>query len=128
MSVQNMHLMTTSLEQVGGYWSSFNWCRSARDSHGRFVVSWNTRKKIKPTFDNLFSYLFYARIEKIFKKLKSDEVFLSWQQDRTANLAHTEVLFCLGLICSQKTILGQLFLGWKKSFFFFFSTCADSKK
>lgn len=32
MSVQNMHLMTTSLEQVGGYWSSFNWCKSARDS------------------------------------------------------------------------------------------------
>ena len=32
MSVQNMHLMTTSLERVGGYWSSLNWCRYARDS------------------------------------------------------------------------------------------------
>ena len=32
MSVQNMHLMTTTLDRVGGYWSSLNWCRLARDS------------------------------------------------------------------------------------------------
>ena len=32
MSVQNMHLMTSVLDRVGGYWSSFNWCKSARDS------------------------------------------------------------------------------------------------
>lgn len=32
MSVQNMHLMATSLDRVGGFWSSHTWCREARDS------------------------------------------------------------------------------------------------
>ena len=32
MSVQNMHLMATSLNQVGGFWSSHTWCQAARDS------------------------------------------------------------------------------------------------
>ena len=32
MSVQNMHLMSTALERVGGFWSSHTWCRHARDS------------------------------------------------------------------------------------------------
>lgn len=32
MSVQNMHLMATSLENVGAFWSSHTWCKAARDS------------------------------------------------------------------------------------------------
>ena len=32
MSVQNMHLMATSLDRVGGFWSSHTWCKHARDS------------------------------------------------------------------------------------------------
>ena len=32
MSVQNMHLMATALDRVGGFWSSHTWCRHARDS------------------------------------------------------------------------------------------------
>ena len=64
MSVQNMHLMTTSLEQVGGYWSSFNWCRSARDSHGRFVVSWNTRKKSNQHLITFFLTYFMPELKK----------------------------------------------------------------
>lgn len=32
MSVQNMHLMTASMTNVGGFWSSHTWCKAARDS------------------------------------------------------------------------------------------------
>ena len=32
MSVQNMHLMTTVLDHVGAYWSSFDWCEPALES------------------------------------------------------------------------------------------------
>lgn len=32
MAVQNMHLMTAAMEDVGGFWSSHTWCRRARDS------------------------------------------------------------------------------------------------
>ena len=32
MSVQNMHLMATSLDRVGCFWSSHTWCKHARDS------------------------------------------------------------------------------------------------
>jgi len=31
-SVQNMHLALTSLEGVGGFWSSHTWCKAFRDS------------------------------------------------------------------------------------------------
>lgn len=31
-SVQNMHLMTTSMNRVGGFWSSHTWCKAARDA------------------------------------------------------------------------------------------------
>ncbi len=31
-SVQNMHLMSTGLENVGAFWSSHTWCKRARDS------------------------------------------------------------------------------------------------
>ena len=32
MSVQNIHLIITSLNQVGGYWSSQTWCQAALNS------------------------------------------------------------------------------------------------
>ena len=32
MSVQNMHLQATSMNSIGGYWSSLTWCRAANDS------------------------------------------------------------------------------------------------
>lgn len=32
MSVQNMHLMASSLDHIGGFWSSHTWCKHARDS------------------------------------------------------------------------------------------------
>ena len=31
-SVQNLHLALTSISDLGGFWSSLNWCRSWRDS------------------------------------------------------------------------------------------------
>lgn len=33
MSVQNMHLMATTLENVAAFWSSHTWCKHARDSY-----------------------------------------------------------------------------------------------
>ena len=33
MSVQNMHLIATSMEDIAGFWSSHTWCKRARDSH-----------------------------------------------------------------------------------------------
>ena len=32
MSVQNIHLMITAMDDIAGYWSSHTWCRRARDS------------------------------------------------------------------------------------------------
>ena len=32
MSIQNMHLQASSMNSIGGYWSSLNWCKAARDS------------------------------------------------------------------------------------------------
>ena len=71
MSVQNMHLMTTSLEQVGGYWSSFNWCKSARDSQGRFMapydgfLSWQQDRIANfGPFGNFFFALFWSALKK----------------------------------------------------------------
>jgi len=32
MSVQNMHLVATSMEDIAGFWSSHTWCKRARDS------------------------------------------------------------------------------------------------
>ena len=32
MSVQNMHLQATSMNSIGGFWSSHTWCKAARDS------------------------------------------------------------------------------------------------
>jgi len=32
MSVQNMHLMATSIGDIAGFWSSHTWCKRARDS------------------------------------------------------------------------------------------------
>jgi len=32
MSVQNMHLMATSMEDIAGFWTSHTWCKRARDS------------------------------------------------------------------------------------------------
>ena len=31
-AVQNMHLMATSMNHIGAFWSSHTWCKSARDS------------------------------------------------------------------------------------------------
>jgi len=32
MAVQNMHLMASSMDNIGGFWSSHTWCKEARDS------------------------------------------------------------------------------------------------
>ena len=32
MSVQNMHLMATGMNDIAGFWSSHTWCKRARDS------------------------------------------------------------------------------------------------
>ena len=31
-AVQNMHLMATSMNHIGAFWSSHTWCKAARDS------------------------------------------------------------------------------------------------
>ena len=57
-----------------------------------------------------FSYLFDARTSKLSLKLKSQNGFIRYQQDKTANSAHPAALFCPVLVCPQKSIMGLQYL------------------
>ena len=54
----------------------------------------NTTKVLSMDIWLQFLYLLYARILKTCKKLTFHDGLLSYQQNRTANLAHLAVLFC----------------------------------
>ncbi len=66
MSVQNMHLMASSLE-VGGFWSSHTWCKDARDSAGmKTYLGLDPEDKMLGAFT-----MGYYDTEKTFKSTRS---------------------------------------------------------
>ena len=57
-----------------------------------------------------FTFLFDEGIPKICKKLNSQDGFLSYLQNSTANSAHLAAHFCPALVCPQKATVRIKFL------------------
>ena len=66
-----------------------------------FLEYWNTPKSVW-TICQRFSCLLHERNPKIWKKLNSDDGFLSYLQNSAANSAHLAAHFCPALVCPQK--------------------------
>ena len=77
--------------------------------HGMFM-EWRNTTKIFLIFGNVFQCLLDEGISKICKKLKSHGGFLSYLQDRTANLANlanSAAIFCPAIVCPQTANRGN---------------------
>ena len=66
MSVQNIHLMITSMGDIAGYWSSHTWCKRVRDSK-------EMRKylNLSGDEDRVFGAFVIGRYDKSAKKFRS---------------------------------------------------------
>ena len=94
--------------------------------HGRFMVSWNTKKKCIHHFTNLLfiPIMHMQEFQKYGNKWNLMWVFWVTSNIGTANLAQSLALFCPVLVCPQKSIMGFQFL----AFFFKFVHQIGTKK
>ena len=84
-------------------------CALTWQLHCEFLEYWNTQKNVWRIWQH-FSYLLDEGIPKIWKKLNSNDGFLSYLQNSTTNSAHLVAHFCPALVCPQKATVRIQFL------------------
>ena len=101
---KSMFQMKTLLQQqiknFWSFWTWFNYILLFVSNAG--LMWWNTTKSFSNIWQR-FSCLFAGWFAKICNKLKFCYDFLSYLQDRTANPAHPEAIFCPVLVLPSKS-------------------------